>query len=133
MYSARLLNEGDYDELCRWWQWFRFPVIPKECLPENGCGGIMISKDGIDICAGFLYYTNSAMCWIEFIVSNPDYKSKDRGEAIRILIDELSADAKRNGFECIFTSVKNQSLIKHYEACGYRKKYNNTTEMIKIL
>jgi len=133
MYSQRLLTNEDYPELCIWWKWWRFAAPPIELLPDNGCGGIMISKDGVDVCAGFLYYTNSALCWIEFIISNPKYKEKDRGKAIQYLINELSGMAKAQGFKGIFTSVKNQSLLTHYEQCGYKKGVNNTHEMVLTL
>lgn len=133
MYSIRLLTTEDYPELCRWWRFFRFPPPPIECLPDNGTCGIMVSKGGVDICAGFLYFTNSALAWIEYIVSNPDYRNKDRKLAIQHLITEISELAKKRNKMVLFTSVKNQHLIKHFEACGYINSGNNTTEMVKLL
>lgn len=130
MYNIRLTTQEDYETLCGWWKFWRFPAPPQDCLPNNGEGGVMILKDDIPVCAGFLYMTNSKLCWIEYIVSNPQYKEKDRKEVIRLLIHEISGLAQRKGFKAIFTSVKNQPLIKHYEACGYIFGSNNTTEMI---
>jgi hypothetical protein len=121
MFGIRELTENDYDMLLDWWKWFRFPAPPKVCLPDNGTGGIMVMKEGVPVCAGFVYYTNSRMCWIEYIVSNPEYKNKDRKEAIRFLIKELCKMAKEQGFLAAFTSVKNQNLINHYADCGFAK------------
>ena len=38
----------------------------------------MIEKNNIPIVAGFLYFTNSSAVLLEWIVSNPDYKEKDK-------------------------------------------------------
>lgn len=133
MYSLRQLSEDDYSVLCEWWKWHRFPAPPQDCLPDNGKCGIMLMKDGVNICAGFLYFTNSKMCWLEFIISNPQYRQPDRKDAIRQLIEELGGLASRKGFKAVFTSVKNPSLIHHYQACGYSSSGNNTTEMVKIV
>lgn len=130
MFKVRLLTDEDYPVLENWWKFFRFPAPPKEYLPLDGKGGIIITKDGIDICAGFIFFTNSKMAWLEYIVSNPEYREKDRKDAIQSVITELTEIAKRQGFKAVFTSLKHSNLIKHYEACGYSKGSNNTTEMI---
>lgn len=132
MFDIRPLREDDYPQLCDWWKWNRFPVLERDYLPSNGLGGIMIAKDGVDIVAGFLYFTNSKMCWLEFIVRNPKYRNKDAKEAIRLLIDELTGVAQRKGCKAIFSSIKRESLVGHYEACGFAKK-EGTFEMVKLL
>lgn len=133
MYSVRILEENDYIELQQWWAFWRFPAPPQDCLPNNGTGGIMLSKDGIDIVAGFIYFTNSKLAWLEYIVSNPNYKEPDRKELICSLIEEIGFVAKSKGYRAIFTSVKNENLVKRYEECGYVKGSNNTYEMILSL
>lgn len=133
MYAIRKITDGDYEMLTGWWKWFRFPAPPKELLPDDGKGGIIIGKDGIAIAAGFIYFTNSRIAWIEYIVSNYEYREKDRAEALQALISELSAVAKSKGYIAAFTTVKNQSLIKHYEACGYVTGSTGSTEMVKAL
>lgn len=132
MYSVRVLQPEDYDQLQRWWKFWRFPAPAQDCLPNNGTGGLMIIKDGVDVCAGFLYFTNSKMCWLEYIVSNPEIK-ENRAEAIQELIYELCSLAQRMGYKIVFTSVKNQNLINHYTQCGFLKGSNNTTEMVFLL
>lgn len=125
-----MLKDEDYATLLNWWSANDFPAPPKEFLPEEGRGGIMVYKDNIEICSGYLFFTNSKIAWLEFVVANNLYREKDRKEAIRFLISELTQIAKRKGFKAIFTSINHPSLIKHYEACGYLKGNNNTTEMI---
>ena len=84
--QVRNLKKDDYDYIAKWWKWWRWKVIPKEMLPENGLSGLMVEKDGVRIVSGFIYMTNSTGAMLEFIVSNPDYKEKDRKQAIELLI-----------------------------------------------
>lgn len=130
IFNARLLTESDYDKLLSFWKDNRFPAPPKDALPENGTGGIMIQKDGIDICAGFIYFTNSKIVWLEYVIADFNYREKDRKEAIQTLISELCGIAQRKGFKYVFTSLKNENLIKRFEEVGFSKGYNNTTEMV---
>lgn len=130
MYKIRVLNDEDYSTLKKWWSWFRFPSPPKEYLPEEGKGGIMLTKNNVEVCAGFIFFTNSKMAWVEFIVSNPNYREDDRSELIQSLIIEIAEIIKNKGYKVIFTSVKNESLINHFESVGFIKSTNNTTEMI---
>ena len=130
MFSIRLLTDDDYPTLEKWWKFWKFTAPPKEYLPDYGRGGIMVTKDGIDICAGFLFFTNSKMAWLEFIVSNNEYKQKDRKQAIQFLINELTQIANIKGFKVVFTSLKNENLKKHFIECGYSIGSQNTTELI---
>jgi hypothetical protein len=129
-FEYRMLKDSDYDELCKWWKWFRFPAPPKDYLPEDGKGGIMISKNGVNICAGFLFLNNSKIAWCEYLVSNPQYREEDRKEAIEAVIFQLCGIAKGKGYKAVFTSLKSESLINRYESVGFTKGSANTTEMV---
>ncbi|MDM1494987.1 hypothetical protein HX063_06110 [Myroides odoratimimus] len=130
MFSVRIIKEEDYPELLTWWKWHRFPAPDLEMLPNSG---VMLSKEGINICAGYIFFTNSKICWIEFIVSNPNYRESDRKEAIKELILQLGYIAKDNGFKVAYTNLKNPSLINRFADCEFIKGSTNTTEMIKML
>jgi hypothetical protein len=94
----------------------------------------MVSKDGEDICAGFVYFTNSKTAWIEYIISNPNYKNReDRKNALNMLINVLSIYVEQEGYKYIYTSLKNKHLIDRYEDCGFLSGDKNCQEMIKIL
>lgn len=132
--EVRFLSEGDYDVLSSWWKDWRWTPPPRDFLPQDGAGGLMVSKDGIDICAGFIYFTNSKTAIIEFIISNFQYKNKDRKDAIEFLINTLTELAKEtNDCKYIYTSLKNQNLINNFSACGYHEGSTGCVEMIKIL
>lgn len=132
--SVRYLKYEDYDVLCTWWQKWRWNSPPRDFLPQDACGGMMVEIDGVQVVAGFVYFTNSKVAWIEFIVSNFDYKDKaGRKEAIGILIYELSALAQKNGNTYLYTVVKNQSLKKAYEEAGFSGGSVKVDEMVRVL
>lgn len=129
--QIRYLQDSDYDILLNWWTFWRFGIPSKDFLPENGLGGIMISSDdGIPICAGFLYMTNSKVAWLEYIVSNPEYREKDRKLMLTCLIQELTEIAVKNGYKYVFTTVKHPSLIERYKESGYVVGTVGGTEMV---
>lgn len=128
--KIRELKEEDYSTLCDWWKWHRFPIPPMEILPDNGLGGLMVEVDGIDICAGFLYLTNSKICWIEYIVSNPSYREENRKEVIKTLIERLSEIAKNLGFKVVYSSVVNENLLKTMEELGFNVSKSNSTVLV---
>ena len=130
----RYLQDGDYENiLIGWWEDNNWTAPAKDSLPDNGNGGVMITKDGVDICAGFLYKTNSSMAWCEYIIADKKYRKSDRGEAIEMLINVLSKIAKEEGFRLVFTTVKHPVLRQRYKKCGFLLDPKPSTEMVKIL
>lgn len=127
----RYIEQSDYEMLVDWWKFWKFPAPPIEMLPDSG---VIVNKDGIDICAGFIYFTNSKTCWIEFIVSNPNVRQKeDRREAITNVIDILCSIGKNNGYTIAYTSLKNESLQNKYLECGFVEGSKNCNEYVKRL
>ena len=133
MFNIRYLNETDYELLCQWWNDWKWDVPPRDFLPQNGTGGLMVEKDGIPIIAGFIYFTNSAVAWSEFVISDFHYRENDRKEAKRILIFELCELARRKGSKYVYTVVKNQFLKKDYEEAGFSNGSVKVDEMVMVL
>lgn len=129
-FEFKAVTEEIYnDTLVKWWGDWNWTAPPFDILPDTG---FIISKGDADICAGFIYFTNSKIAWLEYIVSNKKYVDKDRKDALLLLINTLSLFAKDNGFNYIYASLKNESLINKYAKCGFIKGDTNCTEMIKI-
>lgn len=127
--KTRIVKEDDYNNiLCGWWKDWRWTPPPFDFLPKTG---VIVSKDGVDVCAGFIYFTNSKVAWLEFIVSNFNYREKDRGEIINFTINILSELAKDNGFNYLYASLKNKSLIERYKENGFEQGDSNCQEMIR--
>jgi hypothetical protein len=132
-FSVRYLIESDYDLLCQWWSDWNWTAPPRDFLPENGCGGIMVEKNGIPIIAGFLYFTNSKVAWSEFIVSNYNYRENDRKQAKKIIIFELCELARKKGSKYIYSVVKDKFLKKNYQEAGFVNGDLKVDEMVMIL
>ena len=130
--KLRRLEESDYDTLVTWWKDWKWEAPPRDFLPENGTGGFMVSNNDSDICAGFIYLTNSKIAWIEFIISDKQYKEEDRNEAIQFLINSLSCVAEETGAKYGYAILKNKSLMKYYEEANFTVTGDNNTEMITI-
>lgn len=134
--DIRIAKHTDYETLKDWWGFWRFPAPSIPSLPQYEQGyfnGLIASHNGKDLAAGFLYETNSAMCWIEYVVTNPKTSSKEREEAILKVLEELSLSARELGYLAIFSSLKNENLINKYKKIGFIEGTKGTTELIKIL
>lgn len=129
-FSLRFIVEDDYNNvLLKWWKDWGWKAPPKDFLPETG---IIVSKGDVDICAGFMYLTNSKVALTEFVVSNKKYKEKDRGEALDFLIDCLLALAEKEGCKYAHVILKNNSLVNRYKKAGYIESDTNVTELLKV-
>lgn len=131
MFDYRWLVNNDYEELKKWWIDWGWTPPTKAMLPDYGVRGIMISKGDVNICAGFVYYTNSTIAWIEFIISNKEYREDDRKLALKELINALTEIIKSQGHTVIFTSLKNKNLMSHFTECGFIVGDEGVTQLIK--
>ncbi|MDO6737118.1 hypothetical protein [Wenyingzhuangia sp. 2_MG-2023] len=129
--KARLTTIEDYPELVEWWKFHRWSVPPSTDLLDDLRHGIIISLDGENICAGFVYFTNArAFGLLEFIVSTNKVRDKDiRAEALHTLIEVLKQAAKNKGVKMLFSSLNNPKLVQHYLDCGFVIGSENTKEM----
>ena len=132
----RIAKYSDYEMLKEWWRFWRFPIPPIVTLPQEddeNFSGVIACENNKNIACGFLYKTNSALCWLEYIVTNPNTSSEERNLGIKTVIEQLSIKAKELGYEAIFSSIKNENLINKYKELGFIEGSKGTTEMIKIL
>jgi len=129
--NIRILTEEDYETIMKWWTWWEWPVLPRHMLPDNGKSGYMVEKDGELIVCGFLYLTNSKIAWLEWIVSNPDYREKDRKDAIEMLINHVEKDSVTLGITHILSLTKSKSLLDTHEKLGWGVDRTPSYEIIK--
>lgn len=112
--EARRFIVEDFPPVASWWTARKWPTIPLDLLPKTG---VIIEN----YCAGFLYSTDSKICWIEFIVSNPNTDKTERDHAMNLLLDRLITEAEGRGFKAIFTSAKNEHLEQRLSSKGFQK------------
>ena len=131
--NFRLLKEEDYNIICEWWKWWRWPVIPREMLPDNGKSGFIVEKNNTLVVACFLFLTNSKGAKLEWVVSNPKYKEVDRKEAIEMLINETESICKGLGCKYIFSIGRNKHLIETHKKLGWFVDDKPSYEIMKKL
>lgn len=131
--KVRALQESDWQTLVNWWSsWEDWKIHPtKESLPMNGIGGLIVEDEESPIVAGFLYLTNSNIAWMEWIISDKNYKKENKREAIELLINSLEQVAKSTGKDIIFSVSKNKGLLNIHKKLGYTIDENPSCEILK--
>jgi len=130
--KIRKLTENDWDTLVSWWDaWPEWVNPSKGFLPGNGTSGLMVEKNNKPIVAGFLYFTNSEAVLLEWIVSDPEYKEKDRKKAIEKLIIGAEIFCKKNGKNYMFTIGRNMSLINIHKKLNWTVDEKPSYEITK--
>lgn len=134
-FDIRPLNETDYDTiLTGWWKDWGWEAPPKDFLPDDGKGGLLVLDGEEPVCAGFLYTTNSKVGWVDWIISSKTYRKKpERSEALLFLIETLTNICRNTGHKYSYALLKHSSLIETYGKLGYVKADKYTQEMIKVL
>jgi len=131
-FNIRKLETSDWGTLVKWWDsWPEWVAPPKTFLPENGTGGLIVEKDKQPIVAGFLYFTNSQAVLLEWIISDPEYKNKDRQEAIELLINMAEEICKKQGQVHMFSIGRNKHLIETHKKLGWSVDSKPSHEIIK--
>lgn len=129
--QVRKLEETDWETLVKWWKWWRWPVMPKGFLPDNGTGGLMVYKENTPIVAGFLYFTNSDGVLLEWVISSPEYREKDRKQALELLISTAEETCKLAGKKHMFSIGRNKHLIETHRKLGWTVDKSPSYELIK--
>ena len=135
-FDVRILEEKDYDEiLVTWWEDWGWSAPPRDFLPENGTGGLIVYDGETPVCAGYLYNTNSKVAWVDWIISSKTYNKKpNRKEAISFLIEELTSVCENKlQAKFVYALIKHNGLIETYKKLGYTEGDSYNKEMIKII
>ena len=114
----RLYTKEDYPIIVEWWEDWGWTPFPEIALPKTG---IIISKDGVDLAASFIYATDSCVCWAENFISNKKAPRDLRKGSIEFLIEKTVEEGKNQGFLIMMSSVEHEGLIKKLVDAGYDK------------
>ena len=131
--NTRTLTESDYEILSDWWKAWGWPVMAKDMLPDNGTGGIMVENKSENIVAGFLYWSNSKLVWLDWIISNPKTNRDIRQEAIKKLILTAESMTKEAGSKFMMSISRSNSLLKIHKELGWTIDKTPSHEMVKII
>ena len=131
--NTRTLTESDYEILTDWWKAWGWPALAKDMLPDNGTGGIMVEHEGENVVAGFLYWSNSKLVWLDWIISNPKVSRDIRQEAIKKLILTAEHMTKKAGSKYMMSISRSNSLLKTHKELGWTIDPDPSHEMIKVI
>jgi len=122
--NFRSFKEGDYETCYKWWEWwwssFGAEPIRRGFLPsDDRC--YMIEKDGVPVASTFLIlaYDIPAVAWTTYLVSNPEYKEKDRRELIETLIKNVEKEAEKYGVLQLFTVCGDKHISDIHKNIGW--------------
>jgi hypothetical protein len=119
--------ELHYPEVVEWWKYYAWPKVEKDALSTFG---MMVVHDGQNLCAGWLYVTNSQFCIIEWLVTNPYAPLKIRVQGLECLVERLVKEGQGFGKRLAFTSVKSRGLIRMLKKRGFGISENGMTNMV---
>ena len=113
--KIRNITVEDYPELVKWWKQYEGKglKIPKSSmLPKNGLGGFVVEKNGSLIASAFLYFTNSTMGYIDYLIADPKYREDDRQDVLVQLAAHATGVAVKSGCEQVWAMTTNKKLIQ---------------------
>ena len=116
--TVRNIELCDYEVLNTWWEGNGYQMPSLEDLPEEGLGGHVVETDK-PIAAGFIYLTNSNKGYVDFVISDPRYKGKDRYELILKLIEHCLDYALDLGCRSVWAMTRSNGIIKRCKELGY--------------
>jgi hypothetical protein len=121
--KARDFVEGDFEDVMRWFKLRGWPQLPLSMFPQTGA---IVEGQA----AGFLYRTDSAVGWIEWVVSNPEERHDGAVEAV---LNHLLEKAKELGMEVILSTLKTPSQVAKYLKVGFEATDTCMTNVIRRL
>ena len=101
----RNFEKGDYEMVCKWWEWWwkGEKGIERDILPDDKQCFIIECND-IPVSCGFLFVDKTApIGYLTWVVSNPEYKEKNRRRMLELLIENIERKAKQLGIKFLFT------------------------------
>ncbi len=117
----RSFNDKDYLTVCKWWSWWwgEKKGIERNILPHNDYCYI-IEKNNTPIAAAFLYLGKHApIGYLTFLVSNPEYREKDRKYILEKLILNIEEEAKSQDVKFMFTVCGNKHVENIHNRLGW--------------
>ena len=122
--KIRKIEIEDYKYINKWWVKQGFKPVSLDVLPMQGLGGLIVEKQK-PIAVAYLYLTNSKMGYIDNLISDPKYISKDRFNIILELIAACKQMAVEIGCLDVWAITNSKGIIKRCEKLKYNITENN--------
>ena len=118
--TIRPIREEDYVLINNWWEQIKKTPPPRSLLPENGLHGLMACKDGRPIVCTYLYLTNSKFGYCDYMISDTNYKGRDRFDIVLELMNISIGTAWELGYEDFWFITKNKGMLKRCKSLGVK-------------
>ena len=121
--NFRSFKEGDYETCCEWWKWWwkrtGLNPVQRVFLPKDErC--FIIEKNGVPVACYFLFIMEPHIVgWTTYLVSNPEYREKDRKELIRLLIQNVEKEAEKYGILQLFTVCGDRHMSNIHDSLDW--------------
>ena len=121
--NFRSFKEGDYEICCEWWKWWwkhngQDPVRRAFLPKDERC--FIIEKNGVPIASYFLFIMDPHIVgWTTYLVSNPEYKEKDRRDLIKLLIQNVEKEAEKYGIMQLFTVCGDKHMSNIHDSLDW--------------
>jgi hypothetical protein len=126
--NTRLYMPSDYPVLAPWWPAHGWPAVSQAILPK--CG-VIVEEEGKPLAVAWLYMDNSVgVSMMEWTVTNPENSAKQSLSALKVLIGAVRMLAKEFDYGVMLTSVKQPSLCRLYERCGFQKTDEGMSHLV---
>jgi hypothetical protein len=124
--KARKFVAEDYPTIATWYVDHGWPSAPSvEMLSTTG---IIIEDDDGPMSVGFIYMTNSALGFLEWIATRPGQGSRAI-KALKFMFDEIKARCSEMGIKALH-SFSDDKTIKIFTNLGGFKATEKATLMI---
>lgn len=117
---------SDYELLNSWWKDHGWTSPGLDMLPPTG---FIVNN----VCAAFLYKTDSPIAWMEFIISDKKADKDIKDKSLDILVDVIIEEAKKSNFKIVFTSSNHSNLISRLKKHNYVIGDENVTQLVRIV
>ncbi len=119
-YIIRPVKVEDFTYLMKWWESYEHCDVPtSDLLPNGGLNGLVVEKEGKPIIASFMYLTNSTMGYLDFLISNPDYKGNDKYQMIWDIQEACTEKLVKAGCRIVWAMTSYDGLAKMAEKFGH--------------
>ena len=127
--QVRNFSPADYAVLVSWYMQRGLDAPDSYLLPSTG---VVVSKEGEDVAAAFMYRTDSPIAVLEGLISSPNSSREDRREAMGIALQALKEQALESGFRALSAVSSHEGVIDLLKSNGFEDEGQSTLLGAKI-
>lgn len=111
-YQPQLINDTHFPQIEKWLNAWNIPITVLDGVSKTG---LIIE----DVCAIWLYETNSKLCFVDGLISNKNINDKLRSDCVSKLLKYMYQLAYNKGFKYMQVNTKLSSVKNRAEDMGF--------------